>query len=602
MKTFRKKIKSIERSSILFAAVILFSSACIALLLQCYFQAYKQPYMLKQVIDLSEGWKYHTENIPEHSLATLRTGPKLQSGETLTLSRSLDTKLTGAALLLRANHQAVKVSLDGELLYKDPTLAPVENPGMALHFIPLPQNYLHKTLTVEISSPYKLYAGRTSPILMGTIPSLEAYALSDSMRSLIMMAMCLLIGFGIIALTLLQSFKNTLQPQNLAIGIFSIIWALYYICTEYIAFQFFTPFWTSTLSLMLYFSFQIPLTLYFYFSFERYKKYLLPAVLLHGSFGILSILLQLFHLIDLPRLISANNVILGGLLYTLVLTILEAKNGNQPMRLAAPFFLLAYLSMLYNFYVFYTRQGVVPYTYKDTYFLLLLCILVYNAWHFFSVYYQGLREREVLLLQNRLSTESYEQIKAHLHQIGGLKHEMKNHVAALQTYLASERYDEAKHYLERYAAQSEEVTGIVYHEHFLLNAMIGRLLHTAKEQHIKVELDLTPCPIRIADPDFYSLLSNLLDNALEACKKVPEGIPTLICLVISRREPYLHITCQNTYTGELFLSNGNIQSSKRETGHGYGLWTVKKITDSYDGLIDIEFDQTTFTVTIALKD
>lgn len=603
MKNHIEKIKNMEVHNARFVGVVLLCSVIIFLLLSFYFGAYRRPYLMNEIIDLSEGWQYSTGEVELGSLDTLRTGPKLHGEETLTLYRILDTEIDRAALLVRSNHQNINVYLDGSPLYLDGNNAPGKNPGMALHFISLPENYLGKMLTVKLTSPYALYAGRTSPILMGTIPSLEAYALSHSMRSVVLMSMCLLIGFGILVLTLVQAIKGSLQPQHLAIGIFAVIWALYYVCTDYIVFQFFTPFWVSALSLGLYFTFQAPLVLYFYFSFQHYKKLLFPAVLLHGGFAVASVLLQLFGIVDLPQLITPNNVLLAGLFYTIVLAVLEAVKGNRTMMLSVPFFIIAYLSMLYNFYVFYTRKGIVFYTYRDTYFLLLLCILVSNAWRFFRRYYREISYSEMLTMQNRMAKESYEQVKAHLQEAGSMKHELKNHLAALQTYLRDGRYDEAACYLEQVTGQSAAITPAVYHSHFLINAMAGSLAQRAQAIGAQLELDLKAEPLHIAESDLYSLLSNMLDNALEACCAVPEGRVRLIRLTIARRESYLHFTCKNSKAGKPVSKAGRLQTSKSNpAGHGYGLWTMERIAERYDGLMDMDYDDSMFTVTVAIKD
>ena len=384
-------LKSMERKTVLFIALLLLCIAGAAGLLRFYFDSYNQPYMMKDVTRLSAGWRY---SVNGSEPVELKGSPVLNAGETLTMYRTLTEDIAGAAVMVRANHQTVNVYLDDNPLYLDRDIQPGENPGMALHFSSLPEDYLNRTLRIELTSPYALYSGRTGAVLMGTVTSLEAFALSQSMRSIIMMAMCLLLGIAVIALTLMQALRGERRPENLAIGVFALIWSLYWVCTEYVVFQFFTPFWMSTLSLGLYFSFQAPLALFFYFSFQRYKKWMLPAVVLHTAFPAAAILLQAFGVVDLPRLVTLNNIFLAGLAYTLVLSVLEAVRQKRVMAVASAFLALSYISMLFNFYTFYTRHGVPPYSYKETYFLLLLCVLVYNIQHFFSSYYRNLQENE----------------------------------------------------------------------------------------------------------------------------------------------------------------------------------------------------------------
>ncbi|MDR2891541.1 MAG: GHKL domain-containing protein [Deltaproteobacteria bacterium] len=596
-------LKNITRENAAFLAITAACLLCVSVFLVWYFSYYANPYMQHEITDLSAGWQYSTGDAPLRDLPTLRTGPKLQAGETLALYRRLEAPPPpGAALLVRANHQSVNVYLDGSPLHIDPPVEAGANPGMALHFIALPEGCRGGTLKVELTSPYALYSGRTSPILLGTIPSLEAYTLSASMRSVILMAMCLLMGLGLLALAVTQTLSGSFTPQTLCLGVFAVIWALYYVCAEYIVFQFFTPVLVSGLSLALYFTFQAPLTLFFYFSFQHYKKWMLPAVILHCGFAAMAIALQLAGLMDLPRLVNANNLLLAGLAYTIVLAVLEALKKNRMMLLTVPFFIVAYGSMLWNFYVFYGRSGVVPYSYRDTYFLLVLCILLVNVHQFFHRYFHSLRETELLAIRNRQAAESYREIQEHLHQVGWLKHEIKNHISALRIYLKDGRYKEAETYLERYAGQAMPVAETVYHENFLLNTIVSVLRQKAEKLGVSLDLNLKAAPDHIADHDFYSLLSNILDNALEACAAMPEGSERFIRLTIARREPYLNIRCENSKAGTIASIDDIIQSTKTESGHGYGLRTIERIVDAYDGIMNIDHNENTFIVTVALKD
>lgn len=592
-----------NRSISLFITVLFICTGLIISFLHQYFKAYEEPYAQKSMHTLSSGWQYHMTNGRIIALKDLETGAHINVGEPFIISKELDLNIAQAAILLRANHQTANVYLDDAPLYRDKDYDPKQNPGMALHLILLPQDYRNKTLKIELTSPYKLYSGRTGPVLMGDMQSLQAYMLSKSMRSVVLMAMCLLIGFSTVALAFVQAIHGVRQPQNLALGVFAVVWALYYVCTEYVAFVFFSPIQMSVLSLSFYYAFQVPLTLFFYFSFERYRKQMLPAVILHTAFVVTAFALQLFQIANLPECININNVFLAGFLYTLVLAILEARNGNRMMLLSAPFMLLSYISMLYNFAVFYEIHSVVPYSYKDTYFLFILSVLIYNVKHFFQDYYRQRKDSEVLILQNRLAKESYERIRTHLDQVGSLKHEINKHFAAMQLYLRDNRYAEAKDYLAKYAAKTQVITETVYHEHFLVNAIVGNLLQAADKERIKVELSLNADFAHISDPDMYSLLNNILDNALEACIALPQESGRFIRLTMGKREPYFHITCVNSKSGNIVYEHGMIKTTKSiGEGHGYGLRTISGIVNLYDGILDIAHDETTFTITAALKD
>jgi sensor histidine kinase regulating citrate/malate metabolism len=83
---------------------------------------------------------------------------------------------------------------------------------------------------------------------------------------------------------------------------------------------------------------------------------------------------------------------------------------------------------------------------------------------------------------------------------------------------------------------------------------------------------------------------------------LPNNRERFIRLSITRREPYLNIRCENSKTGEIVSADGKMQTSKTGSGHGYGLPTIARIVDAYDGLMDIDYGESTFTIMAALKD
>jgi sensor histidine kinase regulating citrate/malate metabolism len=143
----------------------------------------------------------------------------------------------------------------------------------------------------------------------------------------------------------------------------------------------------------------------------------------------------------------------------------------------------------------------------------------------------------------------------------------------------------------------------VCHEHYLINAVAHDLSLRARSLGIKTVLNLKASPLDISEPDLISLLTNITDNALEACAKLPEGQERFINFSITRRDPYLVIVCESSNPGGIVTdTDGEIRSSKNETGHGYGLKTIRRIAAVYDGMAEYSYDEKSFTITVALKD
>jgi len=237
---------------------------------------------------------------------------------------------------------------------------------------------------------------------------------------------------------------------------------------------------------------------------------------------------------------------------------------------------------------------------------------------FFGIYSYAdrikiLQEREqVMNVKTDILMQNYEQINDHLHEVNSLKHDMRNHLTALNVLLKDNRYDEAQSYLDKYTIEVGEVTKAAYHSNYLINAMMHDLLRRSEVLGIKTSFNLKASPNNISEPDLVSLLTNIIENAVEACIKLPEDRERYIELSMTRREPYLAIVCKNSNPGGIITGaqiNGSdedesdkIYSSKDIKGHGYGLQKIERIAVSYGGMMEISYDDEMFTITVALKD
>jgi sensor histidine kinase YesM len=223
----------------------------------------------------------------------------------------------------------------------------------------------------------------------------------------------------------------------------------------------------------------------------------------------------------------------------------------------------------------------------------------------FARNFNELQKREYAMsIKTESLMQNYEQLNAHFHEINRLKHDMRNHLSMLNIFLKDSRFKEAQRYLEKYADEVGEITEAAFHENYIINAVAHDLSHRGHITGANVEFYLKASPRNISEPDLISLLTNIIDNALEACALIPEGTERLIRLSVTRREPYLAIVCENSYAGIIGTAqNGEgIRSNKSETGHGYGLKTIERIAAIYDGMVELSHDNNIFTITVALKD
>ena len=84
--------------------------------------------------------------------------------------------------------------------------------------------------------------------------------------------------------------------------------------------------------------------------------------------------------------------------------------------------------------------------------------------------------------------------------------------------------------------------------------------------------------------DLYCLFGNLLDNALEAVKKIEERERRVIDLVVKMKDNMLLIQEENYFNGELRFEDGLPITTKGDTDyHGFGVRSLRMIVKKYGG-------------------
>lgn len=214
-----------------------------------------------------------------------------------------------------------------------------------------------------------------------------------------------------------------------------------------------------------------------------------------------------------------------------------------------------------------------------------------------------------IYLEQRKSSQYFAQVAAYqileeqYSQLERLRHDMKNHIIALGGLLENKEWEKMRSYLKN----MEEGAGIRTGEEVTGNQVVDALLEqkrkAAEEKNILWECDVqVPKSRCISEFDLCVLFGNILDNALEACERLPYSEATdrkrgfikiqakvvkhcfLLEVQNSAEEPYVH--------GAADRKNSKI--------HGVGLLNVNDVVNRYNGVVNINFQNAVFTISILI--
>ena len=104
----------------------------------------------------------------------------------------------------------------------------------------------------------------------------------------------------------------------------------------------------------------------------------------------------------------------------------------------------------------------------------------------------------------------------------------------------------------------------------------------------------------LSESDVYSLIGNILDNAIEACEAIQEEDRRVVSLNIYETNGIVTVDAMNYFNGTLETRNGLPVTNKADKDyHGFGMLSIKRLVEKYDGAMEIRVENGVFSLCIS---
>ena len=184
------------------------------------------------------------------------------------------------------------------------------------------------------------------------------------------------------------------------------------------------------------------------------------------------------------------------------------------------------------------------------------------------------REQEVRLLNRQiaLQTDMYHVLEKNYALQRKATHEFERHIQALQDLIDTGSYETAGEYLKRLHNSRALQTFSIRSNHPVFDVILNQKHQFAQEQNIVMSVTVNDLSsVSISTDLLVVLLSNLLDNAIEACLRL-ENHREIVCKIV--REESLFLSIRNTSVPVEMVEGRLPATSKDPLDHGYGLGAV----------------------------
>ena len=191
-------------------------------------------------------------------------------------------------------------------------------------------------------------------------------------------------------------------------------------------------------------------------------------------------------------------------------------------------------------------------------------------------------ERDMLLLRQHMEMqqESMGALEASFRAQRKSAHEFEHHIQVLRDLLDRGEVEAAREYLDRLKKNRSILVTNVSSNHPVIDVILNQKYRIAQENEIKMQIQVNDLSaVDIPTDSLVVVLTNLLDNAIEACRRL-EGYREIFCSLLY--EEGLYISIRNT-SEEVEVVDGKIPTSKADSlSHGFGLMSVTYVLDQLE--------------------
>ena len=154
-------------------------------------------------------------------------------------------------------------------------------------------------------------------------------------------------------------------------------------------------------------------------------------------------------------------------------------------------------------------------------------------------------------------------------------------------------------YIQNLIGQQEFTNhSIIFSGNDVLDAIINTKQSKAKHYGLSIDITIANTLTFMSADDICILIGNLLDNAILAAKESKEK---QITLNIQPQDTYVSIFVSNSIDKSILKDNPELKTTKTNKDyHGYGIKNIKKVAETYNGLVRFYEDNNLFISDILL--
>ena len=285
--------------------------------------------------------------------------------------------------------------------------------------------------------------------------------------------------------------------------------------------------------------------------------------------------------------------------FSILLVVFLKKFSTEKFNnIYVPFTLLLIIISFLGCFLFYIEkmeEELFEILMPISFSLWVINILAYLMFYFNSKEYNNRLDWETLKLKKEAETAQFLIIKENQMELRKLKHEISNYFSYANTLLKQKDYHNLSNFLISLDSDFKKIFTVSDCGNIVVDSVINSKSIKAKKYNIAMHCKISiPKNIGVKGAKLYSLLSNLLDNAIEAVIYDKIENPVII-ITLKKEKAYLYFKITNPLNPNLRNRRLKLETSKKDKkNHGYGTHIINDIIKKFNGCIKYNIEDNLF--------
>ncbi len=297
----------------------------------------------------------------------------------------------------------------------------------------------------------------------------------------------------------------------------------------------------------------------------------------------------------------------GGMLYAVYRLLSEERiDAIREVWLHYSFVITVFQFVAAVFVSFYPLDGTqtenAPLITVVAVSFLIMSLMVVNFFTEICNAYK--REKQIYTLRSDYSAVK-EQLAVQFQtskRLKKIRHDIKNHLMSAAMLIENGESDKARELLSEISENADRLQPVLSETtgNSLIDAVVAYKSAVCESKDLKFTYSLELLPeIKTPLSDISSVLSNLLDNAIEAAEKAETGT---VSLRVFAYKNYITIIVKNTFSQVYRQDTGRLFSKKNDSdSHGLGIEIISEICEKNGGVYKYKTSGMWFTASALMK-